>query len=108
MPVVSCVHMHVVTTLDFLYLALAIAVLWIGGFLTWCLYELGKLLHQANATVADARDKVKRIERAVMTVKEKMETLSGYAGMAAKAGKSIASMLGMDGEDEERPRRRRK
>lgn len=99
--------MNAATTLDLLYLALAISILWVGGFLTWTLYELGKLLHQVNATVSDARSKVKKLEETLMTIKEKFESLSGYAGMAAKAGKTLASYMGAGNESSKRKGKRR-
>jgi hypothetical protein len=91
--------MYVSSTQDFMYLAIGIAVLWVGGMLCWALYELGRLLHQANETVEDARDKVKRVEAAVMGIKDKLESVVSYAGVIAQGGKAIASYFGGDGEE---------
>lgn len=77
-----------------MYMAIGIAVLWIGGMLCWALYELGKLLHQVNATVTETRGKIKRIEHAVLAMKEYVSSLSGYASLIAQAGKSVSSYFG--------------
>ena len=97
--------MNVYSTHDFMYLAIAIAVLWVGAFLSWALYQVGKLLSQVNETVSDARTKIKKIESALMTIKEKFEALSGYADMAAQAGKSLASYVGIGSEEKKNTRR---
>lgn len=85
--------MTLVSTLDLLYLTLAIAALWIAVFLCWGLYELARLLHQANMMVSDTREKMSRIEKTIMAIKEKIESSVNYLGILAEGGKAVLSML---------------
>jgi hypothetical protein len=81
------------STLDVLYLVLAIVAGWVGVFLCWSLYEIAKMLHQANQLVTETREKINRVERAIVTVKEKLESSVGYLGMLAEGGRSVLSLL---------------
>lgn len=93
------------TTKDLLFFMLAIATLGIAGFICWCLYELAQLLRQANQVVADTREKISRVERAIATIKEKLESSVNYLGMFATGWKSF---LGLFEKREERREQRRK
>ncbi len=96
------------STLDVLYLVLAISAGWIAIFICWMLYEIAKLLHQANALVTDTREKISRLEHAVMAVKEKLESSATYLGAIAEGGKSLLSFLHTKEEKKEQRRRTRK
>lgn len=85
--------MTLVSTLDLLYLTLAIASLWVAGFLCWGLYELARLLRQANTVVRDTREKMNRIEKTIMAIKEKIESSVNYLSILAEGGKAVMSML---------------
>lgn len=86
--------MDLLTTLDFLYIALGISTICVAGFLCWGLCELARLLHQANDAVNDTRSKIKRIELALTTMKEHLSSLSGYTSLIAKAGTMAMNYLG--------------
>lgn len=105
---VGCVlywnRMTLETTQDLFYLVAAIACGWVAVFLTWALYELAKLLHQANDTVSQAREKAMRIEKAVLSIKERLESSVGYLGMLAEGGKSLLSFLHTTEEKKEKRR----
>jgi len=45
--------MTLVSTQDLFFLVLAIATGWIAVFLCWALYEVARMLHQANAVVSE-------------------------------------------------------
>jgi hypothetical protein len=83
--------MTLATTQDIFYLVAAIALGWVAVFLTWALYELAKLLHQANQTVTETREKITRVEKAVMGIKERLESSVGYLGMLAEGGRTLLS-----------------
>lgn len=98
--------MTLTSTLDLLYLTLAIAVLWIAVFLCWGLYELARLLHQANEMVTDTREKITRIERAMMSIKEKLESSVQYLGMFATGWKTFLHLF--ESREERNGQRRKK
>lgn len=81
------------STQDLLYLVGAICILWITAFLCWCLYEAGKLVHQANAVIKDGREKLSRFEKSVAAVGEKLANVSQYLGFIAEGGRQLISLL---------------
>lgn len=98
-------YMTLASTQDILYVTLAIAVLWVAVFLCWGLYELARLLHQANVIVNDARERVSRLEHALLSIKERLESSVNYLGMFASGWKTF---LGMFQAREDRRERQRK
>ena len=96
--------MSLASTQDLFYLVAAIALGWIAVFLTWALYELAKLLHQANQTVTETREKINRVERGVMAIKERLESSVGYLGMLAEGGRTLLSFLQSSEEKKEKRR----
>ena len=85
--------MTLASTLDLLYLTLAIAVLWIAVFLCWGLYELARLLHQANEMVSDTREKISRIEKAILVIKEKIESSVNALGVFVAGWKTFLHLF---------------
>lgn len=81
------------STKDLLYLILAFAVAWIAVFICWGLYELARLLRQANALVTDTRERVTRVERAVLSLKERLQSSAVSLGLLVEGGKSLLSFL---------------
>lgn len=98
--------MTLVSTQDLFFLVLAVATGWIAVFLCWALYEVARMLHQANAVVSETREKLNRLEKAILAIKEKLETSMGYFGMLAEGGKSLMSMFHQ--REERREKRRAK
>ena len=96
------------STLDVLYLVLAISIGWVAIFLCWSLYEIAKLLHQTNALVTDTREKISRLERAIVAIKEKFETSANYLGAIAEGGKSLLNFLHVTEEKKEKRRKTKK
>jgi hypothetical protein len=74
---------------DALLLAGAISLLFVSGFLCWVLFELGRMLRQANDVLEDTREKIDRIESFVSDVSERIGSASQYLGVMATAGKEI-------------------
>jgi hypothetical protein len=85
--------MNITTTLDLLYLLLAISAILIGIVLTWLIAEAAILVHQANAMVKDTREKIGRLERAIMSIKEKLESSVGYLGAVVEGGKTLMGFM---------------
>ena len=91
------------STQDLFFLVLSIATGWVAVFVCWGLYEVAKILHQANAVVTETRDKLNRLEKAVLAIKERLESSVSYLGMLAEGGKSL---LGLFHKREERRAKR--
>lgn len=85
--------MFIATSQDVLHVVLAVACAVVAGFLSWGLYELARLLRQANTVVSETRDRVERIENGILGLKERIETSMGYVAMLAEGGKSLFSLL---------------
>lgn len=92
---------------DLLYFVSSLAIGWIAVFLCWALYELAKLLHQANTLVTDTRQKISRIEHAMTKIKERIESSAGYLSMIAEGGKALLSFLHTKEEKHERRRKKK-
>jgi hypothetical protein len=78
---------------DILSLIAAICILAITGFLCWALYEIARLVRQANEVVSDTREKMGRVERMVTSIAEKIGSTSQYLGFIAEGGKQLLSFL---------------
>ncbi len=81
------------STKDILFLVLAFASIWIAVFVCWCLFEIARLFHQTNEVVAETRERVHRVERAVVSIKDKLESSANYLGILAEGGKAVMGML---------------
>ncbi len=81
------------STQDIFFLVLAIATGWVAVFVCWALYEIAKMLHQANAVVTETRDKLNRVEKTILAIKERLESSVGYLGMLAEGGKSLLTLF---------------
>jgi hypothetical protein len=95
------------STQDLFFLVLAMATGWIAVFLCWALYEVARMLHQANAVVSETREKLNRLEKAVSAIREKFETSMGYFGVLAEGGKSLMNMFHQREERREKTRTKR-
>ncbi|HEU0051202.1 MAG TPA: hypothetical protein VFQ60_04065 [Patescibacteria group bacterium] len=71
----------------------AICLVWITIFLCWTLYQIGKLVRQANTVVKDTREKVERFEHSVISLGERLASTSQYLGLIAEGGKQLVSFL---------------
>lgn len=78
---------------DALLFAGAISLLLVSSFLCWVLFELARMLRQANDVLEDTREKIDRIETFVGEVSERVGSVSQYLGVLAGAGKEIFSWI---------------
>jgi hypothetical protein len=99
--------MSIATSQDLFFLILAIVTGGIGIFLCWALYEVARMLRQANEVVTETRERMTRIENAVTHLKEKLETSFSYFGAVAEGGKALLSFLKSKQETKEAPKRRK-
>jgi hypothetical protein len=89
------------TTSDLLYLVSAIAIPIVAIFLCWALYEIACVFRQTNQVMADAREKISSIERALSSMKERVECFTGYLAVLAEGGKSLMSLFHRQEEKKE-------
>ncbi|MBI5654489.1 hypothetical protein HZC53_02455 [Candidatus Uhrbacteria bacterium] len=92
------------STQDLFFLILAVATGWVAVFVCWALYEVARMLHQANAVVTETREKLNRVEKAISSIKERLEKSVDYFGMLAEGGKSLMSMFHQREERREKGR----
>ncbi len=81
------------STYDLFFLIGSICALWITAFLCWALYEVARLIRQANDVIDDTRNKMERFERAVTMIGEKIGVSAQYLGLLAEGGKQLFKMV---------------
>ena len=62
------------STQDLFFLVAAISLGWVSAFVCWSLFEVGKMLHQMNTFVTDARERIQKLESAITGIKNAAET----------------------------------
>lgn len=95
------------STVDILYIVLAVAAVWITVFLCWALFEVATLVRRANRIVNDATEKLSRVEKVIVAAKEKLENSAKYLGILAEGGRAVVSMF-KDREERETKRSKKK
>lgn len=58
---------------DILYIVLAFCALWITAFMCWLIWQVAMILKNVNDTMAEAREKIVKIEEAITAIKSKFE-----------------------------------
>jgi hypothetical protein len=88
-------------TQDLFFLVLSIVTVWVAVFLCWALYEIAKLLHQGNQVVTETREKVSKVESAILSIKDRLESSMSYLGMIADGGKAVMSYFKKNADEDE-------
>lgn len=68
------------TSLDVLYLVLALAALILVGFLAWLIFYLGQVIRQVNEIIADFRQRIKRFEEILSFVAKGVKSIGEFLG----------------------------
>lgn len=68
------------TSKDFLFVILALCILWFTVFLCWLLYQAGRVLKNANQIIESVTSKLELINDAVQYMKGKMDHVSKNMG----------------------------
>ncbi len=63
-------------------------------FVCWSLYELMKVLRQANEMISEFRVRISAIEEAIDSIQERLSSFASIAGMVAQTGKQLISIVG--------------
>ena len=74
---------------DILYIVLAFAVLWLTAFFCWLLYQMAVILRNVNETLAEARDKISKIEQALDHIRDEFGGVASSIGLLAEGGKKV-------------------
>ncbi len=71
------------TSQDLLFIVLAICVLWFTVFLCWLIYQMARVLKNANDIIESVQEKLEIIVDAVMFIKEKVEKMTSGMGVVS-------------------------
>lgn len=71
------------TSQDLFYIILSIAVLWFTIFLCFALYQIARMVKNANKVVETLTEKLEMINEAVDTVRNSLDGLTGKMGLVS-------------------------
>lgn len=86
---------------DLLFVVLAFCVLWLTIFLAWFIYYLAMIFRQIFLGTKEMRERIKKVDTAIIAFKEKIEHSSSYLlliGEGIKKLVEIAKEYGGRGE----------
>ncbi|MFA6132262.1 MAG: hypothetical protein WC702_04370 [Patescibacteria group bacterium] len=58
---------------DILFIVLAFCALWVTAFMCWLIWQIAMILKNVNDTMAEAREKMAKIEEAITGIRGKFE-----------------------------------
>jgi hypothetical protein len=74
---------------DILFIVLAFCALWFTAFICWLIWQIAMILRNVNETMADAREKIGRIEEALSSIKNRFEKATSGFGIVAEGAKRV-------------------
>jgi len=95
------------TTQDFLYLALAVAILAVAFFLCWALYFLVMTLKDARVVTHDIRRRVESLWEVIELLREKLQIGGAVFKLAAHGIKELAEYVRVFTEENGTPKKKR-
>ncbi len=81
------------TPQDSYYSIATVVIVVVAGFLCWALYEIASLVRKGNEAADEAKERVQRVERGVVSLVEKVSNVSQYLGFIAEGGKAMSGFL---------------
>lgn len=81
--------MPVTSSQDFLYIVLAICIVWFTVFLCWLLYQAARVLRNANKVVEGLMRQLEAISGAVDFIRHKMDGLSNSMGVVSSLATNL-------------------
>lgn len=85
--------MYFESSLDILYVVLALCVIWFTVFLCWLLYQAARVLKNANDIIENVQTKLEIITEAVEFMRKKVDHVSGHMGIISKLVSSIVEKV---------------
>ncbi|MBU2566504.1 hypothetical protein KKG46_03000 [Patescibacteria group bacterium] len=77
----------------FFWLCFGVGILLVASFLSWCLFEVVRLLRQSNEITLHVRDVVAGIEEDLEGLKERFGTVIGNVAGLAKGASKISGLI---------------
>lgn len=93
--------MFIGSSQDLMFFVLAIALIWVSGFLCWALYELARFFRQTNAIVAETRETSGRLNVLIREIVDKASGVLKLADVITKFGKGITKFIPQADEADE-------
>lgn len=81
------------STQDVWYSIASICLVAITIFLCMALYELMRVLRQADSILTTVREKATSLEETVELLAERFSSISGYASLVTEGGKKLLSLI---------------
>lgn len=81
--------MPVTSSQDFLYIVLAICIVWFTVFLCWLLYQAARVLRNANKVIEGLMRQLEAISGAVEFIRHKMDGLTSSMGVVSSLASSL-------------------
>lgn len=78
------------SSVDILYIVIALCVLWFTVFLCWLLYQAGRVLRNANNILETVSEKLELISEALHFIQKKVDGISSNMGLV---GKMLSSLM---------------
>ncbi len=107
--------MPVTSSQDFLYIVLAICIVWFTVFLCWLLFQAARVLRNANKVVEGLMHQLELITDAVDFIRRKMDGLSSSMGVVSSLATSLVEkyVVGklakkFDDSDNDRPGKKKR
>ena len=75
--------------LDILYIVLAFCILWLTAGLFWLIWQVASILRNINVTMADAREKMAKIETAITGLKTRFEKATSIVAVLVDGMKTL-------------------
>ncbi len=72
------------SSVDILYIVMALCVLWFTVFLCWLLYQAGRVLRNANNILETVSEKLELISEALHFIQKKVDGISSNMGLVGK------------------------
>jgi len=95
------------SSLDILWLALALVVLLIGVSLTWCIVYLALILRDFKKTTKSLRKKLDILDSILEIIKNKVEKTANYLPPLIEGGIKLAQHF-QEKKDEDKPKKKKK
>ena len=81
------------SSLDILYVVLALCVIWFTVFLCWLLYQAARVLKNANDIIENVQTKLEIISDAVEFMRSKVDTVSGHMGIISRLVSTVVEKI---------------
>lgn len=100
--------MYFASMQDVLAFVAALAIGFVTVFLCWALFEIARLVRQANEVVTETREKIGRMEKLILVVVEKISSTSHYLGFIAEGARQLLSHLRRRDREDMPPKEKKK